>query len=515
MKSSICLLALLISLTGCDGGSNRHDPASAQDDDSIGYINGQEQIDDALTAPVQPTLLIDAARAMLVFSYLSDQDYPVGNLYEFDTVTRSETLIQDNITAQADILPLPSRTPLRPWHTQQFRLELCDATDCVSSDRVAINTLVADTAHTLRPSVFLKGERFAESVTANFDASMVASTLPIEGAVQIHFYNQTQWIATEPVRLTLTNSQALLDISSSHTGDMLAVLIKDNEAITQSGSVRIVERLGEAWIPTGDIPLPAGITLDADSIISVSPDAGYLYLHTPAALSIYQRNNLDWSLRSSLTAPLEETIAATSVNAQSDQIYALLRQSDGPWLVAYQLVEAQNGLTWREKHRQRLTGVDKNDELFLQRDADDSSILVAGWDGAILGERSPVLWRFNVIATDGEVSGLTVSHSLRTRPTQNGDAELRFSASENLDTAALGWHSPSGDDAQLSTYTFNEQEQRYRVALELPHALATLAKQNFGHDVFLSRDGTTLLVSTLPGNATPSSNRAGELLIFR
>lgn len=517
MKSSTLLLALIIGLTGCDNHPDNDDTPNTQNDQRSGSVSEIERIDDGLAAPAQPRLLIEAAHERLLFSWQTDHPYQFGNLYEFDNSTGTEILIQSDITAQTNKLILQSKTPSRAWHAQQFRVELCNASGCISSARMAIDTLVAATAQTLRPGVFILGERFAESVVTNHDASMIVSTLPVEGAVQIYFHNQTQWVATQPIRLLLSDSQALIDLSSSDTGDTLAVLIKDRDADTPAGSIRILERLGEAWVPISDLPMPAGTTLNSNSIVSLSANADELYLHTPDKLIIYQRSDLDWSLQHSIPAPSGGLLAATSVNQDSDQIYALLRQSDTLWFVSYQLVSSLNPPTWQERHRQVINGVDANDEVFLQRSIDNSSIIIAGWDGAVLEERSPVLWRYDLSddATSSIEPSLMISDSLRTAPTRNSDAKLRFSTSESLDIAVIGWQSESGDDAQLSTVTFSEQQQRYRVALELPHALSTLAKQSFGQDVVLSRDGETLLVSTLPGSSTPSTNQAGELLIFR
>ncbi|MFK7858868.1 MAG: hypothetical protein AB8B64_08610 [Granulosicoccus sp.] len=520
VKSSLCLMSLMTivaSLAGCDGQSTADADVVAQDDVLEVGVDETTRVDDALIAPAQPRLQIGATPETLILTWEVDRSDQLANIYQYDASNGEESLVHSGITAQTNSFSVPSHAPSRRWHAQQFRVELCDSQDCVSSERVAISPLMAATTQTLRPAVFMRGERFAKSVTTSDDASLIVSTLPTEGAIQIHFHIRKQWVAADPVRLDMAISSSLLDVASSNTGDTLAVLIRDSSNAVQAGSLRILERLGEAWIQTAELSVPAVTTLDSQTHLTLSSSADRVSLHTTNNLYVYEQDNIDWSLQSTLPAPPEGSWATSFNAASSNRIYAILRQSSHLWLVLFQWQGEADAAQWRESYRHLIQGIASDDHVFIQGDDQGSSMLIAGWDGTVREERSPVLWRyrFDETSLSGSEPALLVADSFRMAPTLDGNAELRFAASDSLDTVALGWHSPNDDDAQLSTFTFNAQDQRYRAALELPQDLSTLAKQSFARDIALSGDGKTLLVSTIPGGATPSTNRAGELLILR
>ncbi|MFK7993705.1 MAG: hypothetical protein AB8B87_06190 [Granulosicoccus sp.] len=521
MKSSICQLATIfgvgLCLTACSGQPNAENTSNTHNDVQSASPASEPESNGALIAPIQPELQVTAASETLTFTWQSSETNQLANIYEFNTRTGAETLLSGDIESNISSASFASKTPSRAWHEQQIRLELCDSNDCVSSERVAIDTQVAATSQTLRPNVFLKGERFAESITVNHNASLIASTLPVQGAVQIHFYLDRHWVATEPIALVSTDFHQLLDVNSSRTGNTLAVLVKDIDNDDRAGSIRILERLGEAWIPINELPVPESFTLDVDSTVRLSANEDYLYLHTLDDVLIYHYDSPDGDRRQSLPSRVDETLVAIDIVDNSNQILALVRRSDSLWLVSYKPPAQEETILWQETHRHLVQGVDSSDRAYIASNVDGSSVIVAGWDAAGLETRSPVLWRFSLsghIDTSSEPS-LSVIDSRRMAPTDNNHAALRFVASKKLDTVVLGWHSRSDDDAALSTFVFSKQSLSYSVALELPHSVPTFAKQSFANDVALSGDSSTLLVSILPGSSTPSSNRAGELFVFR
>ncbi|MFK8080198.1 MAG: hypothetical protein AB8B97_07940 [Granulosicoccus sp.] len=517
VKSSICLLTLTTALWGCSGQPSVHDTAAEQDNKIDASAESTIRINDALTPPQPTQLSIEAIPETLIFQWETDRSNQLANLYKYDASNGEETLLLSDIATPINTLSLPSNSTQRSWYAEQFRVELCNAVDCISSDRIAINALAAASSHTLRPAVFVQGERFAESVTVNRDGSLIASSRPVEGAIQIHFHNQKNWVATQPIRLSQTYPQTLLALRSSDTGDTLAVLVRHDNRRAQAGSIIMMERLGEVWLPTNELPVPTGTTLDENSALQFSAAQDHVYLRTLEKLFIYHRGNPGWTLHSSISAPPDSMLAATYVGTDPTRIHALVRRNDSIHLSLYQLANESESPLWLSSHQHLVQGVNADADVFLHRHNDGTSMLIAGWDDSIQSERSPVLWRYASGSDnrgDMELAPIVVN-SQSLAPTTISDAELRFSASSDLATVALGWHSRSGDDAQISTYTFDHQEQRYRLALELPHDLPHMAKQGFAKDMTLSADGKTLLVSTLPGIATPSSNRAGELLVLR
>ncbi len=494
---------------------------------------------DALQAPVQPELVVRATPETLRLSWQftgsegrSSQQW--ANLYAYNTMLREEILIQGNIDVTTSSFSMQSRTPRRAWHNEQFRFELCDVSDCVSSARVPLNSLAAETTTVLRPGVFINGERFAEYIAANDDASIVFVTRPVQNAVQVFFHNQRQWVATPPVSLGNAISNVLKAIDSSASGDTLAALLASDET---PSTIRIIERLGETWLPTATLPVPASITVDKTSNITLSTDGEVLLLHSEENVLIYRRNNLEWVMQTPVELDSGAKLKAATVNGQFNTIHLLIQTNGQLWLESYQsngddhrqtdnqARETDSALSnptlqlpeWQNVRRSLVQGVDALDDIQLQTDSDATSIIVAGWDNANSEQRSPVMWRMRIAGNvarpeSGEFQTLD---SLRAAPTNDTRARLRFSASNDLNTVVLGWQSPFGDAAEISTYIYRTDDRQWHSALELPHELTRLAKQAFAHSVLFSADGETLLVTTPAGNASLPTNRVGELRVFR
>ena len=399
------------------------------------------------------------------------------------------------------------------------------------SDIGSDNGLADKTVSRIAPAVFLQGERFAESIASNHDGTIVFTTLPLEGAVQVHFRNQLDWISNAPIKIVPAYSQSIMDIASSGNGDMLAILVKGAADNAWQASVSIVERLGEAWFLTGALALPPGTVVDDSANLILSADADKLLVKTEAQALLYQRSSLDWITSQRFTAPSDSRIAAVGVNEQFSRVQILLHGNSQLKLFASQLdgdvpvnVSVNSAVDttvlmqdWPDTYSMLLEGIDIDSEVQLQSHQDGTSVMIAGWDNANLLERSPVLWRYKIGQPDTQtgLSALDVIDKLRLEPTTDAEARLRFSASLALDAAVLGWQSTAGDEARLTSFQFDANERRWLQALELPSARPLLARQGFAGQTLLSGDGETLFVAAPAGNATLPDNRVGELLVFR
>lgn len=149
---------------------------------------------------------------------------------------------------------LPSRTHQRAWHSEQFRVELCNRKTCISSPRMLISTLAAGSARYLYPSVFVQDEKFADRIAFNTTASLMAVSLPVQGVIDLYIKSDNLWLSNQRI---LLDSEALsltrtISLSLSPSGDTLAVLINDTQS---DAEIKILERLGEAWFETTSLRL--------------------------------------------------------------------------------------------------------------------------------------------------------------------------------------------------------------------------------------------------------------------
>ena len=194
---SIALSACIVCLSGCsnDGNVAASMGSSEAQKDQLGQ-------DAAATSPAldAPVLDISGAPETLLLNWQTTQPDQIANVYEFNALSGEELLVRGGIAANQQSLSVPSRTALREWQADQFRVELCIASDCMTSERVAVESLAEATVQSLTPSVFLKGERFAESVATNYDASVVTTSLPLSGSIQVHFRVGKQWFFKQTYR---------------------------------------------------------------------------------------------------------------------------------------------------------------------------------------------------------------------------------------------------------------------------------------------------------------------------
>lgn len=381
----------------------------------------------------------------------------------------------------------------------------------------------ATTVERIAPGVFLQDERFAESIASSHDGTIVFTTLPLEGAVQVHFYNQQQWVSSDSIQVVPAYSESIIDIASSGNADMLAILVAATAANAWQATFSIVERVGESWILTGAVALPASTIVTNTATFSLSTTGDRLLLRTANQVLLYQRGTLDWVLSQRFTAPSDNRITAIGADEHFSRLQILLQRDNQFKLFSTQLAGSGTVETnvliedWSYTDATHIQGLDADSEVLLQPHRNGTSLIIAGWQNAASGDRSPVLWRYGLEQPDARTgfSTLDVLDFLRVEPTTDAQARLRFSASNELDTVVIGWHSAADDDARLTSYQYNENQLRWDKVLELPDAMPTLARQGFAGEVLLTANGETLLVAIPAGNATSPDNHVGELIVFR
>lgn len=541
---------LLVSACGLQQGQSDRDssqessqtPFSGLDSSNSGLTPLEDLEDDTLYPPEQAELSITAQTGVLTLQWQVIDAQTRARLFQYDALTGGETLILEFNDPTIERTHLPSRTHSRAWHREQYRVELCTIDDCVSSPRIALSGLAANTISTLAPAVFLKGERYAEDIALNHDASVAVLTLPLAGNLDIQGRVNGNWTLLQSVSLQGLPASAsrTLQVALSDSGDTIAVFIHDAE--TSEAQIRILERLGEAWQQIAEWPIEmqdsAGALREA---LKLSSSGDQLLVQHDQQLLYFRQWENGWSSTAqSLKAdditdapgtesePLTERLISSTSNAGMTRIFSVSQHDQSVYLDIW--TPSESSLTWTRAAHLQLQGFDAQAPLAIASNTDGSTISIAGWEDAALADPSPVMWRYSIETrnqadTAGAQFDFMATDSLRAPPSNNTSRDLIFASNDSLSIIALGWNSAEPvdaekpdklpDDAALSTYQFDTQSRQWFSALELPEHLSTLAKQSFAKTLVLAADGETMMM-TIPSDATNSTgSRIGEVLVMR
>jgi len=502
----------------------------------IGQLAG-----DALIAPPEPELQVDASRGYLNLTWEPLANQQRSRVFHYDTSTGNETLVEQFTDNSTYSLSIPSRTHLRAWHREQYRVELCADDDCVSSQRMGITGLAASTAQTMAPAVFSHTEKFGDDVVMNKEASVLVASLPVAGALQLYLKPEDQWVAAQLVKLDGmgTDESRQLKLALSATGDTVAIAVStDDKALgitTVKTELRIVERLGEGWIETArwrqQLPAESG---EAHSL-TMAADGDELLISAGEELYAYQRSNSGWSeshrfdsrgytIPSTIdsgAATRQSRIIAYDIDDSLDRVFTLDADEANLWISVWQRsTDSADSIKWQRLHSRNLIELDPASPVIVKSSGDGRVIAIASWEPGTGLLDTPVLWRYAVPEGRSVIQeSVTVMDSLRLAPVSQAQARLRFDADDSLDTIVIGWQgsvdSTSASDAALFSYRFNETDGQWISQLELPEAMPTLAKQAFAGLVSLAGNGENLIMVSGAGQSLSSSNRVGEIISLR
>lgn len=506
--------------------------------------------DDALLAPSPPELSIQSATGRLTLAWQGIEGYPHATVYRYDSLTGIEDTANESMTSLDGLntLAIASNTHLTAWHRQQYRVELCKVSNCLSSARISIASLAENTIQQLTPSVYLRNERYGEHISSNTNASLLAIALPVEGAIELLLRNGYEWTVTQRVKLASLSASISrkIRLSSSESGDTLAVLISDEN---QTSQIRLLERLGETWIETASLTVPVNTASPLDGAsqrnidttltagdLFVSDDENSVYFRQGSHAFIYQRGAITWPGTASYTVALGSN--ESNSNTSSSRIYASATDSalkrihnieftdNQLWLNSWELTNAEaNKGSWKLLSRTSLDSINPQRQAHISSNQSGDRVVVSGWENTSSQYQSPIMWRYEIPFTEavsGENTNATVLDSLRMAPVEYGDASLSMSADESLNTIALAWQTHdtgseqnSDGHAALSTYVFDDIAKRWLPALELPESMPTLAKQVFAKQLLISRDASSLFLASRPSSANPATNQAGQVRVLR
>jgi hypothetical protein len=503
---------------------------------------------DSLIAPDKPTLVISATAGLLHLSWDSSIEPVTTRVYQFDTLTREEQLLGEYTGVNESVISIPSQTHLRAWQREQFRVEVCSANDCISSERIPLSNLTEQTLTYLYPGNYIEQERYAEHFALNLDASLLIASLPVAGAIDIFTPGNAGLINTQRVRLgTLEVSvQRQLQLSASASGDTLMVAIDDESGATLL-DLRVLERLGEIWIETGkwefDKHNLTGKPQDNSNqkiartgLLQLDDDGDSVLFTLANQLYTGQRTETGWirpypiitntdsDEQGSTIYNMQQSVSLISATGSGnlDTVFMVTSLDQQLSLIALQKNSLSSPASWNKIAEFPLFDMDPNREMVIRSNDDGSLLAIAGWENTQAADSTVIMRRFSLDDANSnlqtDAASIVAIDSLRYPPTEHAFAKLRFSANRNLDTVAIGWQANETDtveaDAALGTYRFDTISQRWIALLELPEAIPTLAKQAFAGNIQLSADGQTLMISTQPGQSLSAINRAGEIRVL-
>jgi hypothetical protein len=501
-------------------------------------------IKDSLLPPAEATLAITSEPGFLQLTWDSVPDQRIASIYKFDRVEGFEVLVAQNTDSTKQTIKLPSRTHQRAWHSEQFRIELCDPDDCVSSARVPIAGLVEGSLQRVYPSVFVQGEKFADSVAFNSTASLMAVSLPIQGAIDLYSRSENFWrpihrISLEPTTLL---PPRIISLGLSPSGDTVGALVTDGQSASY---LKIWERFGEAWFETTSLEIGSPSTLVAShseaiisDTISISEDSNLILISLGEKLftTVWARSG--WTtpsllqqdqyqpLRTAFTERFstEGILKAASANLAHTRIFTIHSLDQSLWLSVWEQTPINFATpSWNKISAYAINNINSGKDVSIHSDSSGDRVVIAGWELNNDVEHTPVLWRYEIPSVSGvdtkNSAELSVIDSIRFPFTAQDSAVLRFSADGTLNQLVLGWQSEgtatSTPYAALIAYRYSTTAMRWLPKLELPEAIPTFAKQSFVRSALLSADGEVMIISIEAGHSLAGENRVGELVTLQ
>lgn len=557
--SALVAMVFTLLLSACDGATSK--------EPGIGNATGSDVSadlsDDALLAPTPPVLEITIQPGTLNFAWNNVIAATRTSLYAFDTITRNEWLLSDEIGADDTQFSVPTVTHQLPWHSRQYRIELCDADDCVSSLRVALSGRASDSMQTLSPAVFLSGEAFGQSVAINDSGTVAAIAEPLSGSVTIYARNNTDWTYYGSTDIsTVVSGTRTFDMAMSTSGDTIAVYTNetdvnetnDSTSIISNTKPRIVilERLGESWFTTmeldvstlhgrqsdRDIPnndnINDAIPLD-DAQLYLSGDGERVLLSTPESLVLFSEQTGSWQPTVLVDAtPGKRLITSLGVSRSLETIH--VASIDEAGIAVQQLNIAADEVVTTQAYP--LPMLAPSSDIQLASSAAGDKLVVLAWEHRLDARLIPVAWQYEsrtvgTMPSDSTAAGtpanempglqLDVERSLRLAEASD-IATLKLAANHDLSTIAFAWQSVA-DAALISVVADNSSTANnplWQHALELPQATPAFAKTGFAGHLAMSHDGTVLMVSVPRDQALALSEalnttevNTGQILILQ
>jgi len=499
---------------------------------------------DSLLPPAEATLNITSEPGFLNLTWDSIPDLQRTSIYKFDRVERLEVLLEQSSDNSMTSLMLASRTHQRAWQSEEFRVELCDSNDCISSPRVSIAEFVENSTSRLRPSVFVQGEEFAKNVALNKNATVMAVSLPAQSAIELYLRPANKWVSTQKISLessTLVTTRSIT-LALSPSGDTLSALVSDDQGASE---LKIIERFGEGWVETTSLDLEETATITTNAAVtnntntlSISENSNLILISNNNSLFTTARTPQGWSeaslLLQSQNQPLrsafserfaaEAVLKTVAANAGLTRLFTAHSLDQNLWLSVWEKAPGGSALpTWTRISAYQINNINATKSVFMHSDSVGDQLVLAGWELNNDVNNTPVIWRYqipNVTTLNASAtSELSVIDSIRFPFSTQDSATLQFSADSALNNLVLGWQNTNTTsdtaDAALISYQSSATARRWQTKLELPEVFPNFAKQGFVQSALLSANGNTMVISIGAGESQTEENRVGELITMQ
>lgn len=498
--STICLL---IALSGCFIEINDEETADADAlDDALVQDANEGLFSDGLIPPTAPELTISSAPGSLQFSWLNKDDTgePVTStrLYQFDLRTGIETELNTSLETSSTNYELSVSPHQLAWDTLRYRVEICTSTNCLSSLRMPIDSLLSDALDVVQPSNADIFTSYGAHLAMNATGTVALVANPQGNNATVLFKPANEWILAStlaPSQIDQSNNTQLR-VAVSDTGDTMAVAFV---SVDSNPYIAIFDRLGEAWIETDSIEVFSGNQLsdltrtwNTQSLhMKLSGDGdrlaiGVQQLNQSSRVSdreddnkiaIFERGVLNWSASASLSVPSQHfRLYSFSGSTALDTLIALSTADGALYLNEYRL----SGTSWQTTATQLLNNVSPVIDALIVSTADASGAAIASWETDSNGTRAPVAWKL-----ERRAAAWIAIDSVRQSAAANTSAQLRLATDAELNSMALGWQATSS--ANLTFYSVVDDQ--WQSLFEFPRALS----------VAFSADNATALVGAAGG----------------
>lgn len=366
----------------------------------------------------------------------------------------------------------------------------------------------------LRPSVFIEGERFAQSFTLSDSAEVLFAAMPTAASVSIYLRQESNWIETQRVKLPnqMVSGTRRLSLVSDSSGDTLAAYSIDPVSHTEK-ILHILERLGESWITTASLQVPKTVddgkwpqVTESLGQLQISHDGEELLLNQINTLILYYRSSTGWTQGEVLVLPPDRQILSVIADRNLHYHNVLERDHVGFWLSTWAYTDDH----WHQLSRHSLPLPLDESDIVLALNTTGDMFTVGSWDVSSPLNRAPTAWRFS-IASAGQIE---VHDSVAGEASWSSKARLRMAVGSKTDAIAIGWQDKTASDASLSNYRYDAIEGSWYASWRLPDVIPVLAKQAFVEKIRFSADGRFLLLANPHSNAANTQNLVGEILII-
>lgn len=478
---------LLIALSGCAIDLSGEETTDADDalDDAAKQDISAELFSDGLIPPTAPELTIGAALGTLQFSWVNTDDSgePVTSttLYQYDARTGIETELDANKDTNLANYELSISPHQLAWDTLSYRVEICTSINCLSSLRMPIDTLLADTLEVVQPSNADLFPGYGSHLALNATGNVALVANPQGNNATVLIRPAHEWILASsltPSHIDQT-ADAEFRVAVSTSGDTMAVAFVSDDSHPQ---VAIFDRLGEAWIETGTIEPFAGNQLsdltrawDTQSLhITLSGNGDRLAIGAQQLnqssragdrkddnqITIFERGALNWSQTTTLSVPnLHLRLRSFSSSTELDSLVALSAANGALYLNEYRLT---NNI-WQTSATQLLNNVAPAIDANIVSSSNGTVAVIASWETDSNGTRAPVAWKL-----ERRTAAWIAIDSVRQAVTANTTAQLRLAADALLNNMALGWQAKS--NANLIFYS--EHDAQWQALFGFPRALS-------------------------------------------